>query len=58
MLDVVPGAADAEDGPAPRDDVERRDDLGQDAGVAVGHAGDERAELHPLVRAASAPSRV
>jgi hypothetical protein len=47
VLNVVPGAPDAEDGPAPRDDVQRRDDLGQDTGVAIGHAGDKRAELHP-----------
>ena len=44
MLDVVPGASDAEDGPPPRDDIERRDDLREDGRVAVGHAGDERAE--------------
>src|SRR5580698_9055369 len=33
VLNVVPGAPDAEDGPASRDDVQGRDDLGQDARV-------------------------
>ena len=31
-----------------RDHVERRDDLGEDRGIAVGDAGDERAELDAL----------
>ncbi len=48
MLDVVPRPADTQDGPALRDDVQRRHDLGQDARVAVGDARDKRAELHPL----------
>ncbi len=47
VLNLIPGAPNAEDGPAPRDDIQRRDDLGQDTGVAIGHAGDQRAELHP-----------
>ena len=34
-------------GPAAGDDVEGRDDLGQQPGVAVGDPGDERPELHP-----------
>ena len=47
VLDVVPGRADAEDGPPAADDVERRHDLGQVGGVAVGDAGDHGAEPHP-----------
>ena len=35
-------------GAAVRDHVERRHDLGEQRGVAVRDAGDERAELHPL----------
>jgi hypothetical protein len=57
VLDVVPGASYAEDGPAPRHNVQRRDDLGQEAGVAICHAGDKGSELDPL-RAGSAPRRV
>jgi len=39
-----PSGADAELSPPPRDDVERREGLGQDSGVAVGVAGDQRAQ--------------
>ena len=46
VLLLVPRGADAEDGAAVRDHVERRDDLGEQRGVAVRDAGDERAELH------------
>ena len=48
VLGLVPRGADAEDGAALGDDVERRDDLGEQRRVAVRHAGDERAELHAL----------
>ena len=41
LLRVVPGA-DAEHRPAAREDVERRHDLGEQAGVAVRHGGRER----------------
>ena len=40
------------------DHVEGGDGLGQERGVAVGDAGDERAQARGLVRAASAPSSV
>src|SRR5205807_678870 len=46
VLGVVPGSPDAEDGPGPADDVEGRHNLGDQCRVAVGHAGDEGAELH------------
>ena len=49
MLDVVPSGADAENGAARGDDVEGGDLFGQQSWVAVGHAGDERAE-RDLVR--------
>jgi len=48
VLDVVPGTPDSEHGAAAGDDVQRRDDLGEDAGVAVGHPGDQSAELDSL----------
>ena len=51
VLDVVPGRADAEDGPARADDVERRHDLGQVRRVAVGDAGHHGAEPHPSTSA-------
>ena len=57
VLDVVPGAADAENGPTLRDDVERGDDLRQQPRVAVGHAGDERAELDPLGASGQRPEQ-
>ena len=46
VLDVEPGGADAEERSSARDDVQRGDDLGEDGGVPVGHAGDQGAELH------------
>jgi hypothetical protein len=46
VLALVPGRADTERRAAAGEHVERGDDLGQQAGVAIGHTGDERAELH------------
>ena len=48
VLVVVPGRADAEDGPARGDDVEGRHHLGQIGRVAVGDARHHRAEAGPL----------
>ena len=48
VLALVPRRADAELGPAARHDVERRHRLGQQPGMAVGHAGDEQAQPQPL----------
>ena len=48
VLDVVPRGADAEDGPAVRDHVERRDHLGEECRIAIRDSGDECAELYPL----------
>ncbi len=48
VLALVPGRADAEHRPAAGQDVERGDDLREQAGVAVGDAGDEQAEPQPL----------
>ena len=48
MLALVPRRADAELGPPLGQHVERRDGLGEQAGVAVGHAGDQQAEADGL----------
>jgi hypothetical protein len=48
MLAVVPGGADAEERPSLAQHVEGRRDLGQKSGVPVGHARDDRSQLHPL----------
>src|SRR5829696_1065547 len=47
VLLLVPGRADAEEGPTPGDDVEVGHDLRQVGRVPVRDAGDEGAELHP-----------
>ncbi len=44
VLLLVPGRADAEDRATRRDDVERRHDLREQRRIAIGDAGDERAE--------------
>ncbi len=44
MLAFVPSGADAELAPAVRQQVEGRDGLGEEPGVAVRHAGDEQPE--------------
>ena len=46
MLALVPGGAEAEDGAAVRHVIERRGHLREDRRVAIGVAGDERAEAH------------
>ena len=48
VLALVPGGADAQERPAAGQHVERGDGLREQAGVPVGDAGDEQAELHPL----------
>ena len=48
MLLLVPGRADPEVGAPAGEDVEGGDRLDQQAGVAIGDAGDERPELDPL----------
>jgi len=58
VLRLVPGRADPEHRTSPRDDVERRDDLGEHRRIAVRDAGDERPEQDALRLAASAPSVV
>ena len=45
VLALVPGGADAEHGPAAGQHVERGDDLGEQARVPVGDAGDEQLQL-------------
>jgi hypothetical protein len=44
----VPGRADAEARPALREHVKGRDLLGQQGGLAVDDAGDERVQPHPF----------
>ena len=44
---LVPGRADAEPGPAAGEDVERRDALGQQAGLPVDHRGHPGEQLDP-----------
>ena len=48
VLALVPGRADAEPGATAGEHVEGGDGLDEDAGMAIGDAGDERAELDPL----------
>ena len=48
VLLLEPGGADAERRPTTRQDVERRHGLGQQAGVAVRHAGHEELQIDPL----------
>ena len=50
MLQLEPAGADAEDGAALADHVQRGDRLGEQRRVAVGVAGDQRAELNLLGR--------
>ena len=50
VLALVPGGSDAEHRPPAREDVERRHDLREQAGIAVADAGDEQAERHRLGR--------
>jgi len=45
VLTLVPGGADAQEGPATAEHVEGGDDLGEQPGVPVGDAGDEQAEV-------------
>ena len=45
VLALVPGRADAEGGPPAGEHVEGRHDLGEQAGVAVGHAGHQQLQL-------------
>jgi hypothetical protein len=45
VLSLVPGGPDAQPGPSAGEDVEGGDGLGQHTRVAVGHAGDEGAQL-------------
>ena len=47
VLVLVPCRADAENGPTGGDDIERRHNLGQVGGVAVGDAGHHGAEAGP-----------
>src|SRR3981189_3006482 len=46
MLPLVPGGTDPERGPAAGQHVERGHDLGEQARMPVGHAGDEQAESY------------
>src|SRR5205807_8219037 len=46
VLLLVPGGTDPQDGSSPADDVEGRHHLGDERRVAVGHPGDQRAQLH------------
>ena len=48
MLPLEPAGADAEVSPATGEDIERGHRLHQDAGLAVGDAGDHRAQRDPL----------
>jgi hypothetical protein len=48
VLDVEPRGTDTEHRSAARDDVERADHLGEERGVPIGDAGDQRAEGDPL----------
>ena len=48
LLPLVPGRADAQPGPAAGQHVQRGDDLRQQPGMPVHHAGDEHPERHPL----------
>ena len=57
VLALEPGGAESAHGAPAGDDVERREDLGEVAEVAVRDAGDERAELHPLGHAGEVAER-
>lgn len=50
MLTLRAAGADAQHQPAPADVVDGRDHLGQQPGVAVAGAGDERPDLDPRDR--------
>ena len=58
VLALVPCGADAELRAPARQHVERRHDLREEAGVAVGHAGDEHARVIRAFLPAAKPSVV
>lgn len=57
VLELEPSGADAQDGPPRADDVQGRDHLGEQGRIAIGVAGHQRRQLHPLGGRGQRPER-